>query len=111
MNRILKVLSPVLVFNLMTFFPTISTLADMSKDKKTEEQVERIEKNVNLEQEKANKVRERAEEKAAEEKDKKKAEEILDRADAQVERMEKETQIEREKANKAQERAKEKEKK
>ena len=50
-------------------------------------------------------------EKAAKEKDKKKAEEILDRADAQVERMEKKTQIEREKANKAQERAKEKEKK
>ena len=111
MNRILKVLSPVLVFSLMTCFPTISALADMSNDKKTEEQVERIEKNVNLEQEKTNKVRERAEEKAAKEKDKKKAEEILDRADAQVERMEKKTQIEREKANKAQERAKEKEKK
>ena len=111
MNRILKVLSPVLVFSLMTFLPIISTLADMSTDKKTEEQVERIEKNVNLEQEKTIKVRERAEEKAAKEKDKKKAEEILDRADAQVERMEKKTQIEREKANKAQERAKEKEKK
>ena len=111
MNRILKVLSPVLVFSLMTFFPIFSALAEMSKDKKTEEQIERIEKNVNLEQEKTNKVRERAEEKATKEKDKKKSEEILDRADAQVERMEKKTQIERENANKAQERAKAKEKK